>query len=1264
MSHGCELYLIILHDKSRLSLLGLSSLLSKKSRTSQMAISKQSSTSLSIPVTSLAVSHQSSNIAVCSLRDVTIVMIKNGSFGRQFSLNLNYPPSSFITSIVWAPNSPTVLAVVSNDNVKIYDFSRDTISPIYNFKLLVGSFVDASFMFDKNQLYLITLTCEGACFVQTLDDSCIASQHGEIYLVDELHMENVDDSIVSGNGVCLHYSLPSETLFITLQTEPQTYKSFAYSNVVLRSTDDENSRNTACNGIYLKPYTPKTTSNSDSSKQKSKKFKASLKKTEEKSPNAEKKLSFMRNFADVRGHPGLVTANFGAHIAVITMQETTINLEILHDKRSVLDVVGTCHNFRDESKIQTSLLAVSEDGALRGWILTSEKEAETHLWRNIMVENNQTKKIKLEDENDEKFPINFFESCQHVNEVEFSSPQLARIYNKTQLKQRLAPSNSISQTQYVAWRGGFSINIKTTRGDLIRGVRIHVGQNGSEVVPPSVSFGNRKFAFVDINRAKWVDIVFTAKETLEFNGKVTMNFAASTHQEQRVIIEAIKVFSQPRRTVESGANAAASKTRSKKIVRTGPQSLEDIVNSKLVECYAVCSNLITKQSKRTENLEKIWNYLDHERASLGSLQSCAQLLPQNVDFSQKRDILVSNTFDLDSEYDWASLSNIIYKIFTIGKYRTATFRLYMTSDSSLQFFEKMATEFERLRCDEQNNPNRSIIYPRCSNYRELSYQLVFIICLANLINPSKSRCRIIYKFLNYNEKHIEFGARDAVFEAFLATEQLNKLNEKLNLSFPAGDNDEDVDPVDKEAPVERGASFEDALEGDEEDDVSEDNDSDEDDEDEDEDEDDDFGDHDPTEEEIIQQLESDANGGSVVISMPDMQALSNLIPGLDEQQIQQMMQIDDNPAALRDAIDFAFAMSQSREVESANPPTRSHQASTSEEQRAPIPEPATPVIDVIFSDDRLRLFRLDLVKTILEEPEPMPVVFHQILILLSSKLDPEELDEAELFESILTFLVKNIKTEVKEAKFISLLTLSHIMSSNDQIGKFVAEIVAPLLDSVLISFVMENCNAFANHVAIETGQDELTTKSAELDLKQRDLYPFGENQVRLTNGNKLLLFITSLQYMELVKTNTSGELPSSLVNAIFGLLVCDVLPPGLRLFAKKLAVTLVSSPEKYRSRRDQQTLTKYLESIEKIHRATVECSYHDIAEIFENFKSIIEIAKKRIHSWQKFAESEKWIAELLLNLSLKVECCNKEILQLIEMAITRNNQPTQDKEGL
>ena len=41
------------------------------------------------------------------------------SFGRQFALQLNLSQSVFITAIRWAPNSPAMLAVVTNENVKI-----------------------------------------------------------------------------------------------------------------------------------------------------------------------------------------------------------------------------------------------------------------------------------------------------------------------------------------------------------------------------------------------------------------------------------------------------------------------------------------------------------------------------------------------------------------------------------------------------------------------------------------------------------------------------------------------------------------------------------------------------------------------------------------------------------------------------------------------------------------------------------------------------------------------------------------------------------------------------------------------------------------------------------------------------------------------------------------------------------------------------------------------------------------------------------------
>ena len=239
-----------------------------------------------------------------------------------------------------------------------------------------------------------------------------------------------------------------------------------------------------------------------------------------------------------------------------------------------------------------------------------------------------------------------------------------------------------------------------------------------------------------------------------------------------------------------------------------------------------------------------------------------------------------------------------------------------------------------------------------------------------------------------------------------------------------------------------------------------------------------------------------------------------------------------------------------------------------------------------------------------------------------------------------------------KSRFLSLFTLNHILSGDEKIGKYIIDYTLSDLQPLIISYTMEKHAGFMNYVEIEVQSGDLVTKEEGSSLLPRDFYPLAENNVDLNDDNNLLVFIACLQYLEISKLSTNKEYSPHLVNSIFGLLVCDTLPSGLRHFARKLALVMVSSPEKYRSRRDQQKLAKYLESIEKIHKETEECSYNDIAEIFENFKAIIDIAKRRIVSWQKFAESEKWIAELLLNLSLKIECCNREILQLIEMAIT------------
>ena len=71
--------------------------------------------------------------------------------------------------------------------------------------------------------------------------------------------------------------------------------------------------------------------------------------------------------------------------------------------------------------------------------------------------------------------------------------------------------------------------------------------------------------------------------------------------------------------------------------------------------------------------------------------------------------------------------------------------------------------------------------------------------------------------------------------------------------------------------------------------------------------------------------------------------------------------------------------------------------------------------------------------------------------------------------------------------------------------------------------------------------------------------------------------------------------------------------------------------------------------------------YNDMAEIYEEVHAIVQIAEKRNCSWQKFCEADMSILELLLDISVLVECCSKEIIRLFELAIMSNSEKTLPK---
>ena len=94
-------------------------------------------------------------------------------------------------------------------------------------------------------------------------------------------------------------------------------------------------------------------------------------------------------------------------------------------------------------------------------------------------------------------------------------------------------------------------------------------------------------------------------------------------------------------------------------------------------------------------------------------------------------------------------------------------------------------------------------------------------------------------------------------------------------------------------------------------------------------------------------------------------------------------------------------------------------------------------------------------------------------------------------------------------------------------------------------------------------------------------------------------------------------------------------------------MSFTSSIEKYKSRRDQQRLAKYIGKIKSVlesYHVIEDMPYNVVTEIYEEVRSIVQIAEKRSLSWQKFCEMDSGIITLFLGLAVDVDCTSYEVI--------------------
>ncbi|ALC38729.1 poe [Drosophila busckii] len=555
--HGRRQQLAVSHEKGKVTILQLSALLKQADASKRkLTLTQLSSAPIACTVLSLAANPCNEDcLAVCGLKECHVLTFSsNGSTNEHILVTPQLDNGNYIKKAVWLPGSQTLLALVTSDYVKIYDLAVDTISPKYYYLVAVGLIRDCTFMYQEGAYYMLTFASSGYIYYQALDEQSLAV-HGNFYVTNtlELNHQHIKDTNgqVGGGGVSIYYSHALQLLFYSYASG----RSFVspLTNV-----------NQGVKGIYHLDIN-------------------STVKSASKGP-----LQPLVQWTEVPGHAGLIYANMQTSNNPIILMLTPENIYMQEIKAQsaksrIMDVVGIRHAVAGVEK--TTLLLLCEDGSLR--IFSAQPEL-TSYWLSPRVQplGNQlyasnllpksavqrSKPLKLPRKSAGGggggnsaaaaqaaankqltsatgapiFPIDFFEHCSMLADVEFGGNDLLQIYNKQKLKTRL-----FSTGMFVASTRANGFTLEVLNNDpnvVIVGVRVLLGTQDTQRAPQSVSILGRTIP-TPVRRARWFDIPLTREEMLQSDKLLKVVFAKSQDPEHVTLLDCIEVYGKSKELV-------------------------------------------------------------------------------------------------------------------------------------------------------------------------------------------------------------------------------------------------------------------------------------------------------------------------------------------------------------------------------------------------------------------------------------------------------------------------------------------------------------------------------------------------------------------------------------------------------------------------------------------------------------------------------------------------------------------------------------------
>ncbi|XP_074029001.1 E3 ubiquitin-protein ligase-like protein poe [Leptinotarsa decemlineata] len=523
-TQGRRQHLAVSHEKGKITVLQLSALL-KQADSSTRKLTLTRLATAPIPFTVLSLSSNLCNedfLAVCGLKDCHVLTFTTGgSVLDHLVLHPQLETGNFIIKAVWLPGSQTKLALVTADFVKIYDLGVDALSPQYFFLVPSGKIRDCTFMYEDGIYHILLMSSPGHIYTEILNDES-STKYGTFYVTNTLDVFHLDVTDVNGQlaggGVSIYYS---HTLGLLFYSYAQG-KSFI--SPIL-------SKNNTLPLVF--PINLPTTNNS-----------ASKSNGSRNSTNQP-----LCQWTEIPNHPGLICCAMQSsnNPVILMLKPDTFmiqEIKVVPSKSKIMDMVAIRHNSGND--LRTTLILLCEDGSLKMFMANMDQ---TGFWMspsiqasipNTTLKPKKKKVVKTgKTSSPVTFPVDFFEHCVAMNDVELGGNDLLQIYNQAQLKHRLNTTGL-----YVACNKALGFSIEVTNNDsnmVMTGIRVLVGSQDVQRCPSFVEIFGRIFPLT-ATRSRWYDIPFSREESLQADKKLTILFGPSQDPDTVTMVDSLKIY--------------------------------------------------------------------------------------------------------------------------------------------------------------------------------------------------------------------------------------------------------------------------------------------------------------------------------------------------------------------------------------------------------------------------------------------------------------------------------------------------------------------------------------------------------------------------------------------------------------------------------------------------------------------------------------------------------------------------------------------------